>query len=148
MEERFNESLRTIAKQPLRKGPWLAGVVSALGTLRLSATTLPLGHERSAKSAACVSGLLFVKSKAIEGAVSDAPANSRTLREKLAGVVRAIEDGEWTPSLKERLRELEGRRGGCNWRVLRRHLQICGCTPRYPIRIAEKSNSSRTLKTF
>ena len=33
-----------------------------------------------------------------------------TVKRKIAGIVRAIEDGEWTPSLKERLRELERRR--------------------------------------
>lgn len=32
------------------------------------------------------------------------------IKRKLAGIVRAIEDGEWTPSLKERLSELERRR--------------------------------------
>jgi len=33
-----------------------------------------------------------------------------SVKRKIAGIVRAVEDGEWTPSLKARLRELEGRR--------------------------------------
>jgi hypothetical protein len=34
-----------------------------------------------------------------------------SIKRRIAGIINAIEDGEWTPSLKQRLRELEQRQG-------------------------------------